>query len=199
MLKQNQTDMRSTLIRICALISIYAFATVLGAALFIGLLRAASIVFGHGVMFYRGVGALSIVLVVLTIGFSAILSRTGGRFDFNAVAPLSISSVATALLLVAFVIGPVTVDRSISIFMLSEFDSADHPLGENEVRDAFVHRYVDDWGQIDRRLREQELSGNIESTPSGWRITQQGRAFMTISRMTSRIFDGNPRFVGRNE
>ena len=106
--------------------------------------------------------------------------------------------VATSLLTAAFVLGPVTVDRSVSVFMLSQFDAADHALTEAEARDAFRRIYVDDWAQIDRRLKEQELSGNLEHDGPGWRLTAQGRAFMGTARMMSSLFKGDPRFVGRD-
>jgi hypothetical protein len=70
-------------------------------------------------------------------------------------------------------------------------------LTEREARDLFMRVYVDDWAQIDRRLKEQELSGNLEHAPAGWRLTPQGRAFMDAARAMSGLFRGDPRFVGR--
>ncbi len=104
--------------------------------------------------------------------------------------------VAVSLLCAGFVLAPVTVDRSISVFMLSRFDTHS-PMTEQQARDAFVSTYVDDWAQIGRRLHEQEVSGNLRQTPQGWEITPQGRAFMRTARVVSRLFDADPRFVGR--
>ena len=73
--------------------------------------------------------------------------------------------VAWSLLLAVFIMGPVTFDRSISIFILSQFELADTPLSQQALRNAFIRTYIDDWNQVGRRLREQETSGNLERTP----------------------------------
>ena len=106
--------------------------------------------------------------------------------------------VAISMLFAAFVLGPVTVDRSVSVFMLTQFENAGRPLTGDEARDGFIRAYVNDWAQIDRRLKEQWLSGNIEPTPAGWRLTRQGHAVTRLARGMSALFDGDPRFVGRN-
>lgn len=194
-----EIESRSIFGRAVALALAYAFATVAGGALFVGLLRMASAALGPGVMFYRGVGALVVVCLLLIVLLAALLPRAPRRFCLDGADSLGAALVATSLLFAAFVLGPVTVDRSISVFMLSQFDAADHPLTEEEARDAFVRLYVNDWAQIDRRLQEQKLSGNLEAVPAGWRLTAQGRAFMKTARAMSGVFGGDPRFVGRDE
>jgi hypothetical protein len=190
---------RAVLRRAIALIFVYALAALIGGALFVALLRAASAAFGPGIMFYRGVGALGLVFLALLAFFIAALPRVARRFGLDGADALGAAIVATSLLFAAFVLGPITVDRSISVFMLSRFEAADRPLTEQEARDAFVRVYVSDWAQIDRRIREQELSGNLERASSGWRLTPQGGAFMKTARAMSGVFGGDPRFVGRGE
>src|SRR5262249_33375063 len=92
--------------------------------------------------------------------------------------------------------GPVTFDWSISIFILSQFEVAGTPLSQQELRNTFIRTYIDDCDQIDRRLREQEISGNLERTPHGWKLTAQGRMLMAVARAVSHLFRGEPRFVG---
>lgn len=193
------TEARSTLRRALALVLLYAAATLVGGVIFVALLRAALVLLGPGVMFYRGVGALVVDFLLLTALVAAAAARLPRRFGIDGADALGAAIVATSLLLAAFVLGPITADRSISVFMLSQFDAADHPLTEAEARDAFVRVYVDDWAQIDRRLKEQALSGNLEQGPDGWRLTAQGRAFMKTARALSSIFGGDPRFVGRKD
>jgi hypothetical protein len=76
--------------------------------------------------------------------------------------------VALSLLLAVFVLGPVTFDRSIYIFLLSQFELAGTPLSQQALRNTFIRTYIDGWDQVGRRLREQEISGNLEDTPQGW-------------------------------
>ena len=134
---------------------------------------------------------------VLLLALMLWAARGAARFDLGARDAVGATLVALALNVAFFTLGPVTVDRSISVFMLSRFEKAEKPLDERAVRDAFVATYVDDWRQMGRRLAEQETSGNLERAGEGWRITPQGRAFMESARAMSRWFGGDPRFVGR--
>ena len=161
-------------------------------------MRAAT-AFGPGVLFYRGVFALAATGLALLVVFAFALPRLPRRLGLTAPDALGGAIVATSLLFAGFVLGPVTVDRSISVFMLSQFDAADHPLSEQETREKFVRIYVGEWDQMARRLREQEISGNLEHTADGWRLTPQGRSFMSVARIMSSVFGGDPRFVGRKD
>lgn len=194
-----QTETRSVLARSAALVGLYALSTALGGAMFVALMHAAPALLGPGVMFYRGVGALAVVFVVLVVLHVVALPRAARRLSLDGADSIGAAMVATSLLTAVFILGPVTVDRSVSVFMLSQFDAADHPLTEAEARETFRRVYVDDWAQIDRRLKEQELSGNLERGAAGWRLTPQGRAFMGTARVMSSLFQGDPRFVGRSE
>ena len=109
---------------------------------------------------------------------------------------MSASVVAVSLLFAAFVLGPVTVDRSVSVFLLSRFERANGPLSADQARAIFVETYGGSWDQVGRRLREQQASGNLEQTPAGWQLTAQGKAFMSTARWLSRLIGGDPRFVG---
>ncbi len=184
-------------LRLAALLVHYSVATLLGGLVFVGLIRLGVAFFGPGVMFYRGVAALAGAGLILLVVLGLALSRLPPRFGLSAPDALGGAIVATCLLMAAFVLGPVTVDRSVSVFMLSRFERADHALTKEEARAAFVNTYVGEWDQIGRRLKEQELSGNLVETPQGWRLTPQGRRFMEVARFMSALFDGDPRFVGR--
>ncbi|KAF2991971.1 hypothetical protein OGR47_00315 [Methylocystis sp. MJC1] len=193
------TETRSITRRALALVLLYAAATLVGGVIFVALLRAALALLGPGVMFYRGVGALIVDFLLLIALVAAAAARLPRCFGIDGADALGAAIVATSLLLAAFVLGPITADRSISVFMLSQFDAAARPMTATQARDAFVRVYVDDWAQIDRRLKEQALSGNLEQGPDGWRLTAQGRAFMKTARALSSIFGGDPRFVGRKD
>jgi hypothetical protein len=64
-----------------------------------------------------------------------------------------------------------------------------------ELEAAFIKRYLGDFHQIDRRMREQVTSGNLERIGEKFKITKQGRAFITLSRTIVWLFDTDPRFV----
>jgi|APMI01.1.fsa_nt_gi hypothetical protein len=190
------TRQRGSLLReIVALLAAYALASALAAALFIAIMRS-GLLSAFTVMFYRGLVGLALTGLVVLALLAFALPRLSA-FGLSARDAIGATLVALALNVAVFTLGPVTVDRSISVFMLSRFEKADRPLSERDMRDAFVATYVDEWRQMGRRLAEQETSGNLERTPEGWRLTARGRAFMESARAMSRWFDGDPRFVGR--
>ncbi len=178
-----------------SLVAFHGVATLAGAVLFLVLNRALAKL-GVEIMFYRGVIALAFVFVALLVLFWFALRRAPAALGLSDRDSIGGALVATSLLLAAFVLGPITVDRSISVFMLTKFEQTGAPMTRDAARDAFVGAYVDDWRQIDRRLHEQEVSGNLVQTPAGWELTAQGRAFLRVARVMSAAFGGDPRFVG---
>jgi hypothetical protein len=184
--------------RLFALALFYAAALAIGAALFVAILRSGLVSFSH-ILFYDGIYALAAGFLPLAF----CLSRLKKIRAFGALSQMEEASaalVASSLLCAFFVLGPVTVDRSVSIFMLSRFDAAaEQGLTRQEARDLFVSRYVDGWSQISRRLSEQERSGNLVHKGDRWEITAQGRGVMKTSRGLAAIFGTDPRFVGKQE
>jgi hypothetical protein len=147
------------------------------------------------VMFFRGlVLAAATFLVLFALGLLATRVRPSygfmGRDAFSA-AVLSLSFNVCFLVVV-----PVTVDRSISVFMLGEMANApDHLFSSAEMSRIFTKVYVGDLAQIDRRMHEQSVTGNVEQLQDGYRITPRGRRFIAAAKVTSRLFGGDPRFA----
>ena len=188
---------RLTAGRIVAVLVFYGLATLVGGALFAALMRVNTLL-GPGVLFYRGLVALAATAILLFVLFALILPKLARALPLRADDSLGGAIVAVSLLASIFVLGPVTVDRSISVFMLSQFESAGKPLTIDEVRERFVKTYVVAWDQMNRRVKEQQISGNLEPAEGGgWKLTAQGRRFMEIARWMSWLVGADPRFVGR--
>ncbi|QGM48051.1 hypothetical protein H2LOC_011735 [Methylocystis heyeri] len=181
--------------RLFALALFYAAALVIGAALFVALMRSGLVSFSH-ILFYDGIYALAAGFLPLVFCLNR-LKRIRAFGALSQMEEVSAALVSSSLLCAFFVLGPVTVDRSISIFMLSRFAAAEQGLTEREARDLFVSRYVDGWSQISRRLSEQERSGNLAHKGERWEITPQGRGVMKTSQGLAAIFATDPRFVGK--
>jgi hypothetical protein len=180
--------------RLLATALFYAVALVLCALLFLALLRSGAVGFSH-ILFYDGLWALAAGFAPLLVCLNRLKRLTPFRAALSATEELSAALVASSLLCVFFVIGPVTVDRSISIFLLSRFDAAEQGLSATEAREIFVARYVGDFDQIGRRLDEQERSGNLARNGERYALTPQGRAVMRSARSLSELFGADPRFV----
>ncbi len=188
---------RPTAGRIAALLVYYGLATLAGGVVFALLMRANTLL-GPGVLFYRGLVALAATAIVLLALSLWLLPKLARALPLRADDALGGAIVAACVLSSVFVLGPVTVDRSISVFMLSQFESAGKPLTVEDVKDRFVKTYVVDWAQMDRRVKEQQISGNLAPADGGgWTLTAQGRRFMEVARWMSWLVDADPRFVGR--
>jgi hypothetical protein len=166
--------------------------TLIGFALFVLLFWAgagASIT----ILFYRGT-LLAIGASVLT-GLAAIwlAGRTG-----DSSLPIAAAALSLSFNLCFLVLLPVTVDRSVSVYLLSTIERQQgRGIDPQQLQKAFITGYVVNMGAVDRRIDEQVKSGNLAVGRDGRvRLTPQGRRFMDFSRIVERLFGTDPRFVG---
>lgn len=184
----------SAIARVIASIAAQAAATLLCLLLFILAMNTPPFT-GIAILFYRGV--VAIVFCAIVSGVVLWLAARRLRMSsLDAGVCVGAALVALALNLCFLTLGPVTVDRSVSVFILSRFDAATAPLTLDDVSSQFKSIYVSDWRQMERRLAEQTASGNLEKVGDGYRLTEQGRAFMRTARVMARVFNTDPRFVG---
>lgn len=150
---------------------------------------------GLAILFYRG-----LVLLLLALGATAlaalwIAARLRG-WGVHRGDALSACILSASLNLSFFVLSPVTVDRSLSVFMLGQM--AAHP-GETytvgRMRDAFADVYLGEQRQTERRLAEQVASGNVVRVGEGYAITPQGLAFIRLSGIVAQAFHTDRRLV----
>jgi hypothetical protein len=94
------------------------------------------------------------------------------------------------------VVVPVTVDRSISEFLLGQL--AAHPeerFSAVRARAVFESAYLGEFRQIAQRPAEQTASGEVGLDDEGYVITPQGHAFMKLSEIVAKIFRTDPRMI----
>ncbi len=145
------------------------------------------------ILFYRGLALIAIGEVFCFIVLLLACRKWPGWKVRDAVSACAFAAgIAICLLIVL----PVTIDRSISVFMLTQMaERPDRVFTSSDMRNLFVDNYVERYRQIERRLAEQEISGNVSATATGFRITPQGLAFVRLARFLSTIFQTDPRFV----
>ncbi len=145
------------------------------------------------ILFYRG-----LVLIAIGAGFCFVVLLLLCRKwpSWKARDAVSASVFAAGIAVCLLIVLPVTIDRSISVFMLTEMAAQPgRGFTPSDMRTLFVDVYVERYRQIERRLQEQEISGNVTATATGFRITPQGLAFVRFARLLSKIFRTDPRFV----
>lgn len=103
-----------------------------------------------------------------------------------------------------FTLVPTTVERSISVFMLSYMDESPSEEGITieEFGDVFFDKYIHEFGAFEKRFHEQEVSGNIAIAPNrkdGYVITDNGRFMVGLFRLFSRLFGTEEWLVYPNE
>jgi hypothetical protein len=150
---------------------------------------------GVTILIYRGL-ILLVVAFLLTAAVTAALAGLGRAWGMRRRDALGACVLSLALNLSVFVIFPVTVDRSISVFLLGQMAARpEERFTADRARAVFESVYLGEFRQIERRLAEQSISGNVAPAGDGYIITPQGRAFMTFSGLVARIFRTDPRMV----
>ena len=173
-----------------ALASLYVVACALGSGLLL-LGFKAGILAQLDILFYRGLVLIALSFLA-TFGLLAFVLRqlhtapVGAR-DAFAAAVLSLS-----LNLAFLIVVPVTVDRSISIFVLGQMAAEpDRIFTADGMSDLFTKVYVGDDRQIARRLREQAVSGTVQREGNGYRISPRGRFVIAAARIVAKLFDSH--------
>ena len=102
---------------------------------------------------------------------------------------------------VIFTLVPVTVERSVSVFMLSYMDeNSDQTFTQQSVGEVFTSKYVEEYGAFEKRFNEQVVTGTIEENGDGtYSITDRGRFIVKMFRTIAEWFDTDRRLVYPNE
>jgi hypothetical protein len=151
--------------------------------LFVRMLR----YFGYDVLFYNG-------LLAIFFSFSLVLGfSTFGKLKYFGRSLLfSCNLNAVSILTVGFVVFPVTFDRSVSTYLLAKIAEQEDLSGIKieELKTVFVQDYVQDRRAIERRMKEQIISGNVAFSPvNSIVLTDRGRLFLKVGRFVSFLYD----------
>ena len=182
--------MRAAARLVMALGGLYAVACALGFGLLVVAFKL-GVLAQLDILFYRGLVLIALSFLV-TFGLLALaLWRLGtaqvGARDAFAAAVLSLSINLGFLIVV-----PVTVDRSISIFVLGQMAAQPgRVFTADGMSDLFTKVYVGDDRQIARRLREQAVSGTVQRDGDGYRISARGRFVIATARIVADLFDSH--------
>lgn len=170
-------------------------AALAGFAIFLGLAQV-GLLAGIETVFYRGVLLAGIAALAL---FALMLLANRSRPLFSEELVLAAVAVTVSLSTAFLIVAPVTVDRSITVFLLSHMDrNAGASFTPGELQREFETTYLGEWEQVSRRMEEQSTTGYVQETaPGEYAITPQGQRAMRVFRLVADIFDTDPRFVGR--
>ncbi|MBQ6025548.1 MAG: hypothetical protein IJL20_08075 [Lachnospiraceae bacterium] len=151
---------------------------------------------GMHVLMYRGI--VMIVLAGIMASALLVLFRKWRKITWLSAKDVVLVFILTCSInMVFFTLIPVTVERSVSVFMLSYMDTySDRTYTEDEVAEIFVEKYVDEYGAFEKRFDEQLTTGTIVQNADGtYSITDKGRFIVKLFRLISDIFDTDERLV----
>lgn len=195
----NRVGKKEKVRNICRLLLVYAGLYLIGTVMFIGLFHT-KLCKNIDVLMYRGILFLVISSVAVTLGMWGF--KHFGRMHFISVRDIILLfCMFCCANFTLFTLIPVTVERSISVFMLSYMEENDS-LGwtQEEVEDVFVSKYIKDYGAFEKRFHEQLETGSIVEGEDGkYRITGRGKRIVHLFRIVANIFHTDQRLVYPNE
>ncbi|MCQ2482953.1 MAG: hypothetical protein MJ153_05670 [Clostridia bacterium] len=182
---------------VLALILVY-FVNFIVCSLFFVLLFHTPILSGMEVLMYRGM-----FFIVATGILSAVAMAVERHFwkfiDIKDIIMMFI--IFCCVNTVLFVLIPVTVERSVSVFMLSYMEeNSDKTFTQDDIGVVFTDKYVNQYGAFDKRFKEQIETGTIVDNNDGtYSITPEGESIVKMFRIISKAFDTDSRLVYPNE
>lgn len=153
------------------------------------------------VFFYRG-SVFLIESAVFAAAFMWILKRYVSFLNIDKRDIITVFFVYIGFTSSWFVLIPTTVERSISVYMLSYMDQNDtRGISKEDFERIFYQQYISDFGAFDKRFKEQVLSKNIEyvQDKTGYIITDNGRKIVNLFRLCARAFNTEKWLVYPNE
>ena len=183
--------------KVAGLVGIYALIYIVCTAMFIGLFHT-GILKGMDVLMYRG-----IVFIIITGIIAAVVMGIVRKFwKFVTVRDIIMMfTIFCCVNTVLFTLIPVTVERSVSVFMLSYMEeNSDQTFTQESVGEVFTTKYVEDYGAFEKRFNEQVETGTIVENPDGsYSITERGKFIVKMFRTIAEWFDTDRRLVYPNE
>ncbi len=165
----------------------------LGTALFIGLFHT-SIFHSIEVLMYRGIALLLLSSIIIFIVLLYVKRRWLQQLILKDL--IMLVTLYLCINMVLFILIPVTVERSVSVFMLSYMDSnADYPFTEEEIAEVFEQKYVNEYGAFEKRIKEQRVTGTIDEAKDGYVITDKGKRIVAMFRIVGKLFGTDERLL----
>ncbi len=172
---------------ICTIVFILLFHT--------GFLKKLDVFFYRGCVFLAISGFVSILLTLL-------VKKMFQELELDIKDILTVLCIFCGVTLAWYTLIPVTVERSISVFMLSYMDQNDKAgITSDEFGKIFYDKYIEDFGAFDKRFNEQIISKNIEPSADGkgYVITNGGRFIVNLFRLCAKMFNTEQWLVYPND
>ena len=191
--KESNSVVGSVLLLIVVYALIYAVCT----AMFIGLFHT-GLLKSMDVLMYRGVVFIGITGVVAAV-IMGVIRKFWGFITVRDIIMMFVIFCCVNMVFLTLI--PVTVERSVSVFMLSYMEeNKDQTFTQESVGEVFTTKYVEDYGAFEKRFNEQIVTGTIVQNEDGtYSITEKGEFVVSAFRTIADWFGTDERLVYPNE
>ena len=150
------------------------------------------------VLMYRGVVFIGITGVVAAV-IMGVIRKFWGFITVRDIIMMFVIFCCVNMVFLTLI--PVTVERSVSVFMLSYMEeNKDQTFTQESVGEVFTTKYVEDYGAFEKRFNEQVVTGTIVQNEDGtYSITEKGEFVVSAFRTIADWFGTDERLVYPNE
>lgn len=136
---------------------------------------------------YRLIAMTIGICLLLCIVFAGIGTRRESIFGVGYATNVMCVGLAGLFMCLFFTLGPMTIERSYSIYSLAYMTDYDEICGYEEIRDQFITGYVDG-GATKMRIEEQVSIGNLKKIGDKYEITKKGKSLIKLLRVVEAVF-----------
>lgn len=147
-----------------------------------------------GVYFYKTILILIITGTILLI--AELLCKHFWRcapFDYKDVIISFVLFMSINMVWLSTVV--VSLDRSLSVFVLSYLEQEDRSYSETELNEVFQEVFIEKYEMLDRRFWEQLESGNIKEDENGYQLTKRGKLLVDLFKVVGNTYKVDTRFI----
>ncbi len=144
------------------------------------------------VYYYRTLykAALVVVITIAALIGLFFLNKKKGFTELVTPTFIMSSGLLCGMAMVLFVtLGPLTIDRSYTIFELADMaENENRVFTAEEVEERFSDIYIHQYGSTARRIEEQLSIGNMVREGEGYRITEKGKRLIGTFRLVEKLY-----------
>lgn len=180
--------LKSESIKLCKAVIVCVCGCVFIAAV-VALLLRTPLLAGQKAFLYRLLMLDAIACVVLLAALVPIVFKRGSLFGLELHAVVMCVGLSTLAMALFLSLGPMTIERSYTIYSLAEMTDSDKDVYTyEEIKTQFIEGFIEEAGESQKRLDEQVYIGNLEQTDGGYRITAKGQRLLKLMRLVEGVF-----------
>lgn len=147
------------------------------------------------IIFYRGLKILLLTSLVQWLSLTCVIVYLFKK-QISFANAFASTMAGLALCATFLIVVPVSLDRSVSVFLLGYMNNVGHPVSADELENVLVSKYIKEYKSVDRRMIEQITSGNISKNSEGYYVlTEQGANFVLVSKKIANYFSVDEKFL----